>query len=46
MKTTPTGVPITLCDECHREHPQGKRHCEIAARRLSQDAFDFTEATA
>lgn len=27
--TTPTGVPITLCDTCNREHPQGKRHCEI-----------------
>ncbi len=21
-----------LCDECHREHPQGKRHCEICGR--------------
>ena len=25
--TTPNGVPITLCAECRREHPQGKRHC-------------------
>ena len=30
--TTPNGVPITLCAECHREHPQGKRHCEICGR--------------
>ena len=27
--TTPNGVPITVCAECHREHPQGKRHCVI-----------------
>ena len=27
--TTSNGVPITLC---HREHPQGKRHCEICGR--------------
>lgn len=32
MTTTPTGVPITLCAECHREHPQGKRHCDICGR--------------
>ena len=32
MKTTPNGVPITLCAECHREHPQGKRHCDICGR--------------
>ncbi len=25
--TTPNGVPISLCAACHREHPQGKRHC-------------------
>ena len=33
--TTPTGVPITVCAECHRwlrEHPQGKPHCEICGR--------------
>ena len=30
--TTPNGVPITVCAECHREHPQGKRHCEICGR--------------
>ena len=30
--TTPNGVPIILCAECHREHPQGKRHCEVCGR--------------
>ncbi len=29
---TPNGVPITLCDTCHREHPQGRRHCDICGR--------------
>ena len=30
--TTPNGVPITVCATCHREHPQGKRHCDICGR--------------
>ena len=30
--TTHRGVPITVCAECHREHPQGKRHCVGCAR--------------
>ena len=33
--TTPNGVPITLCAECHRwlrEHPQGKPRCVICGR--------------
>ena len=35
MTTTPNGVPITVCAECHRwlrEHPQGKRRCVICGR--------------
>ena len=32
MTTTPNGVPIALCDTCHREHPIGKRHCESCGR--------------
>ena len=32
MTTTPNGVPITVCATCHREHPQGKRHCDICGR--------------
>ena len=32
MTTTPNGVPIILCAECNREHPQGKRHCDICGR--------------
>ena len=32
MTTTPNGVPITLCAECHREYPRGKRHCVICGR--------------
>lgn len=31
-KTTPNGVPITVCAECHREHPRGVRHCDICGR--------------
>lgn len=31
--TTPNGVPITVCATCHREHPQGKRHCLAPACR-------------
>ena len=33
--TTPNGVPITVCAECHRwlrDHPQGVRHCEACGR--------------
>ena len=30
--TTPNGVPIILCAECNREHPQGVRHCDICGR--------------
>ena len=32
MTTTPNGVPITVCATCHREHPHGKRHCDICGR--------------
>ena len=32
MTTTPNGVPITVCGTCHREHPQGKRHCGHCGR--------------
>ena len=30
--TTHRGVPISLCDTCHREHPQDKRHCAVCGR--------------
>ena len=32
VTTTPNGVPITVCATCHREHPQGKRHCGCCGR--------------
>lgn len=32
MITTPTGVPITTCDECGHEHPVTRRHCRECTR--------------
>ena len=25
--TTPTGIPITYCDDCERYHPATRGHC-------------------
>lgn len=25
--TTPTGVPIIECGQCHGRHPETRRHC-------------------
>ena len=25
--TTPTGIPVTLCDTCCHTHPATRRHC-------------------
>ena len=25
--TTPTGIPITYCDDCERYHPATREHC-------------------
>lgn len=25
--TTPTGIPIIDCDECHHRHPVTREHC-------------------
>lgn len=27
MSSTPTGVPVIDCDECHRTHPATRKHC-------------------
>jgi len=27
--TTPTGIPVTKCDTCGREHPVTRRHCQV-----------------
>lgn len=41
--TTPTGIPITLCTDCNREHPVTRQHrpvcglawpCALVARHI------------
>lgn len=27
--TTPTGIPVTLCTDCNREHPVTRQHCPV-----------------
>lgn len=27
--TTPTGIPITLCDQCGHTHPVTRKHCPV-----------------
>lgn len=30
--TTPTGIPITLCETCEHTHPQNRDHCDECGR--------------
>ncbi len=34
MATTPTGIPISLCETCGHRHPISRKHCPVCGLAL------------